>query len=212
MRLTKVYVLVAVACAAAPVDAQELCTVPGCCLGTLAEETIGENAAIAKGAVTDDIRPGRAVLRYSLPVYCFGGVDCPTGYYFPDVVHWGAEFCGQACPECDALEWNDEGLFLVDLMSSCLLRVIPVDELGAHCPALQVLPTEFALEIALRSTSECVHAQQEAGYNVCDDSDSNGGCSHAGQAGGPMLGLVIGLVWLTRRLQTARSCVTRGIR
>jgi MYXO-CTERM domain-containing protein len=123
-------------------------------------------------------------------IYCAGGLECSPAD-FPVDFTWGDAVCPEACPECAALAVGDRGLFGVDLGTGCLERVLEVTAEGVACNEYE--PVAFVLEHYL--SPGCAEATRDAGYfEWCDDTlESCAACSHAGQGGGGLLVMVVGL-------------------
>jgi hypothetical protein len=130
-------------------------------------------------------------------IYCAGGLECSPADFPVDFV-WGDAVCPEACPECAGLAVGDRGLFGVDLGTGCLERFLEVTAEGVACNEHE--PVAFVLEQYLSPT--CIDATRAAGYWECDDTlESCAACSHAGQGGGGLLAMVVGLGLARRILQ-----------
>jgi hypothetical protein len=62
-----------------------------------------------------------------------------------------------------------------------------------------------------RATCACVTTEPEP-FDACHEMNDAESCAQSGQGSGVLLGVLIGSRWVIRRLQAARSCVTRRIR
>ncbi len=177
---------VGVACALAltllPADAGAICPLPPCCFHG------PEGSMAAQVEVTAVEADGLTVSLLQTPVYCDGGLECADAL-FPLEFSWAVGTpCEFGCSGCDLLAVGDRAVFLVDSASGCLLMAFRVDGVDVDCRRYSA-PVEFVLEQALDAS--CMSHTIEAGYwSTCSDLES---CSHAGQGGGVLLALVVGL-------------------
>ncbi|HOX60087.1 MAG TPA: hypothetical protein PLC99_24690 [Verrucomicrobiota bacterium] len=178
--------------------ARAACEAPFCCF------YLPEGWAIAQAEVTAVDASQLSISLLGTPVYCSGGIECsPADFPVELSLEPNPDGCG--CGNCEGLAVGDVGLFFVVKSLGCLNRVVRVEDAGVICNRSQSVPVEFVLENALSPT--CEDAFVEAGYfdRECDDTlESCAGCAQAGQGGGLLLAVVVGL-GILRSKRTARA-------
>ncbi|HOX45557.1 MAG TPA: hypothetical protein PK668_18305 [Myxococcota bacterium] len=173
-----------------PSSAAAMCPGAPCCFEWQ------ENSMVAQAEVTAVQTDGLSISLLQTPIYCDGGLECPA-VDFPVEFSWGAGTpCESGCNRCTPLAVGERGVFVISKSDGCLLASFRVDGTEVDCD-LYSAPVEFVLAQALDQS--CHFHTIEAGYwHTCDDTED---CSDstAGQGGGLVLGLVIGLGLLRRK-------------
>ncbi|HOX46233.1 MAG TPA: MYXO-CTERM sorting domain-containing protein [Myxococcota bacterium] len=176
------------------------CFVPDCCYDRFIQEQDLQDAALALAEVSEVRAGGISVSLLQMPIYCVGGIACSPADFPGELILPGTSPCGLGAWEVDTFQVGDVAIFLVDQASGCLLAAMPTDAEGAVCKQQTLLPLGFALAQGLRPEDECRTTSQAAGYYLCDDPDSNGGCVQtAGGSGGLGTLALMGMGWLTFR-------------
>lgn len=171
--------------------ARASCPGPLCC-----QSTFGDSSTAIVQAEVVEVGPGHVAIQL-LPgkIYCTGGVECSPADFPVDFV-WGDEACPDIILGSESIAVGDRGLFGVDLGTGCLVRFLEVTAEGVACNEYE--PVTFVLEQYL--SPNCIDATHAAGYYECDDTlGSCAGCAQAGQGGGLLLAMVVGMGMVRRK-------------